>query len=69
MARYTEEFKDQIVRKMMPPNAQTVAQIHRDTGICEPTLYNWRNKYRQEEKQQDSHTLECSTNKQQQTTE
>jgi len=50
MARYTEEFKDQIVRKMMPPNAQTVAQIHRDTGICEPTLYNWRNKYRQEGK-------------------
>ncbi len=50
MARYSEEFKEQTVRKMMPPNAQTVAQIHRDTGIGEPTLYNWRNKYRQEGK-------------------
>ena len=33
---------------MMPPNAQSVAQIHRDTGACEPTLYNWRNQYKNE---------------------
>jgi len=46
MARYSEEFKEQIVRKMMPPNAQTVAQTGRDTGISEATLYNWRNHYR-----------------------
>lgn len=48
MRRYSEEFKEKIVAKMMPPNSQSVAQIHRDTGISEPTLYNWRNQYRQE---------------------
>ncbi len=50
MPRYSEDFKDQIVRKMMPPNAQSVAQISRDTGVSEQTLYNWRNRYRHEGK-------------------
>ncbi len=48
MRRYSDEFKEQVVRKMMPPNAQSVAQVHRDTGISEPTLYAWRNRYRAE---------------------
>lgn len=46
MPRYTEEFKAQIVRKMMPPNALTVAEVNRETGISGATLYNWRNDYR-----------------------
>ena len=46
MSRYSNEFKEQIVRKMMPPNSQSVAQISRDTGIAAPTLYAWRNQYR-----------------------
>ena len=48
MPRYSDEFKEQVVRKMMPPNAQSVAQVHRETGISEPTLYAWRNRYRAE---------------------
>ena len=48
MRHYSDEFKEQVVRKMMPPNAQSVAQVHRDTGISEPTLYAWRNRYRAE---------------------
>lgn len=43
MSRYSEDFKAEVVRKMMPPNARTVAQVHRETGIFEPTLYAWRN--------------------------
>ncbi|WP_374109631.1 transposase, partial [Thiolapillus sp.] len=46
MPRYSREFKETIVQKMMPPNAQSIAQIHRDTGVSEPTLYNWRNQYK-----------------------
>ena len=46
MPRYSEEFKEKIVQRMMPPNAQSIAQIQRETGISEPTLYAWRNKYR-----------------------
>lgn len=46
MARYSNEFKEQIVRKMMPPSSQGVAQISRETNISSPTLYAWRNQYR-----------------------
>jgi len=38
MPRYSEEFKAKVVEKMMPPNARTVADVHRETGISEPTL-------------------------------
>jgi len=47
MARYNDEIKEQAVRRMMPPNAQAVAQVSRDMGISEVTLYNWRNQYRE----------------------
>jgi transposase-like protein len=48
MPRCIEETKEQVVRKMMPPHAQSVAQVHRETGISEPTLHAWRNRYRAE---------------------
>jgi transposase-like protein len=48
MPRYSDEFKEQIVRKMMPPNALSVAQVSRETGVSEPALYHWRNACRQE---------------------
>ena len=50
MPRYSDDFKEQIVRKMMPPNAQSVAQLSRDSGASKQTLYNWRNHYRHEGK-------------------
>jgi len=48
MAHYEKEFKEQTVKKMMPPNAASVARLSRDTGVCEATLYNWRNEYRRQ---------------------
>ncbi len=50
MPHYSEEFKEQVVRKMMAPNAISVAQVSRDTGVSEQTLYNWRNRFRNEGK-------------------
>ncbi len=50
MPRYSEEFKEQVVRKMMAPNSVSVAQVSRDTGVSEQTLYNWRNRFRNEGK-------------------
>jgi transposase len=50
MPQYSEEFKEQVVRKMMPPNAMSVAQVSRDTGVSEQSLYNWRNRFRNEGK-------------------
>ena len=50
MPHYNEEFKEQAVRKMMPPNALSVAQVSRETGVSDATLYNWRNRFRHEGK-------------------
>ena len=44
MARYSEEFKESIIQKMMPPNNVPVSQLVRDTGISDATLYTWRKK-------------------------
>jgi len=46
MPRYEKEFKEQVVRRMMPPNAMSVAEVSRETGVSEATLYAWRNEYR-----------------------
>ncbi len=50
MPRYSEEFKEQAVRKMMSPNAMSVARVSRDTGVSEQALYKWRNRFRNEGK-------------------
>ena len=42
MARYSEEFKESIIQKMVPPNNVSVAQLVRDTGISDVTLYTWQ---------------------------
>ena len=47
MAVYSNELKEQIVRKMLPPGNQSVATIHRETGISTPTLYAWKKQYRE----------------------
>lgn len=39
MTQYSPELKQQIVKKMMPPNSQSVAAISREAGISGPTLY------------------------------
>ena len=45
MTIYSPELKEQIVKKMMPPNSQTVAAISRETGISAPTLYAWKKQF------------------------
>ncbi len=42
MTRYSPEFKEQVVRKMMPPHNQSVASLHRETGVSVPSLYAWK---------------------------
>ena len=46
MQRYPEEFKESIIKKMMPPNAVSVPKLAKETGVTDTTLYNWRKKYR-----------------------
>jgi transposase-like protein len=44
--RYSEEFKESVVKPMMPPNPVTVSQLVRETGVTDVTLYKWRKEYR-----------------------
>lgn len=44
--RYSDEFKDAVVKRMMPPNPISVMALSRETGISDVTLYKWRKAYR-----------------------
>jgi transposase-like protein len=46
MSRYSVEFKEAAVKKMMPPNAVPVRAVSRETGVSDVTLYKWRKEYR-----------------------
>lgn len=50
MSRYSEGFRERAVQMMTAPNAMTVAQVSRETGVSSQTLYNWRDRYRQKGK-------------------
>jgi transposase-like protein len=44
--RYSEKFKDSVIKKMMPPSPVSVPQLCRETGVSDVTLYKWRKQYR-----------------------
>jgi transposase-like protein len=48
MSRYSNELKQQLVRKMMPPHNRSVASISQETGISAPTLYAWKHHFQEQ---------------------
>jgi len=36
-------YKASVLKQMMPPQNRSVAELSRETGITETTLYTWRN--------------------------
>lgn len=42
MSRYSESVKQAMLKRMMAPESRSVAELSRETGITETTLYNWR---------------------------
>lgn len=44
--RYSQEQKEAIVKRMMPPNNESVTQIMKEEGISDVTLYKWRKEAR-----------------------
>lgn len=44
--RYTKEFKDMMIARMMPPNNETIKSISDETSVSEQSLYKWRQKAR-----------------------
>ena len=43
MLRYTEERKEAVLKKLLPPINRSVAAVSREEGISGATLYHWRN--------------------------
>lgn len=48
MPSYSEERKQQILNRLLPPSNMTVAEVSRIEGIGLQTLYNWRDKAKQQ---------------------
>ena len=45
---YSPELKDALLRRILPPNNESITKISREEGISEQTLRNWRDKARKE---------------------
>lgn len=45
---YSQELKDALLRRMLPPNNESITKISREEGIPEQTLRNWRDNARKE---------------------
>lgn len=48
MPRYSDERKEALLSKLLPPYSMTVAALSRSEAISEQTLYNWRTKAKRE---------------------
>lgn len=46
MKRYSQEQKNAVIQKMMPPLNVPVSELVRQTGISDGTLYTWRKQAR-----------------------
>jgi transposase-like protein len=44
--RYSEERKEAVLRKMLPPHNRSLKALAAEEGISEATLYNWRRQAR-----------------------
>lgn len=45
--KYSEERREAVLAKLLPPNNQTVAEVAESEGISTATLYNWRKQARE----------------------
>ncbi len=46
--KYSLERKESVLRKLLPPDAMSVAKVSEQEGISHATLFNWRNAARNE---------------------
>lgn len=45
--KYPKQRREAVLKKLLPPNNRTVAEIAREEGLSEATVYNWRKQARQ----------------------
>jgi transposase-like protein len=46
---YSEGFKRSMVRKLLMPGGKGVSELSKEIGVCNQTLYNWRDRYANKE--------------------
>ncbi len=44
--KYSKKRKEAVLKKMMAPHNRSIKDLADEEGICEATLYNWRNQAR-----------------------
>lgn len=44
--KYSDKRREAVLRKLMPPNNKTVAEVAAEEGISEVTIYKWRKQAR-----------------------
>jgi transposase-like protein len=47
--KYSKEFKESMIARMLPPENVSVPDLVRETGIPKDTLYTWRSQYRNQQ--------------------
>ena len=45
---YSPEYKEAMLRRMLPPNNESITKIAKEEGLSEQTLRNWRDKARKD---------------------
>lgn len=45
---YSLERREAVLKKMLPPNNRSIAELAKEEGISDATLYNWRQQARNE---------------------
>ena len=45
---YTKEYKDAILRRILPPNNESISKIAKEEGVSEQSIRNWQAKARKE---------------------
>ena len=60
---YSQEFKDAMLRRMLPPNNESITKISREEGISEQTLRNRRDQARRPPQNSWKRSLSCGIRK------
>ena len=46
--KYSKEYRESILRRIMPPNSESITRIAKEEGISEQTLRNWQKRARRD---------------------
>ena len=46
--KYSKEYRESILWRIMPPNSESIARIAKEEGISEQTLRNWQKRARRD---------------------